>query len=279
MVRSVLAAVVLGFVQSSLDPHINMKFIRFLTLFFGFVAVASLATAAQALAPNSYRVASTQGTALWLNGPSGQVTVLAAGQKLPEGAIISTQENSRVVLAFSTGATAVVGEKSEVVVSKFSQQAFDAASVDYATSEPSVSATELTLNKGTVTSKVSKLKAGSSFEVKTAVGAAGVRGTAFEVRFDPIAKVLEIRTAEGLVVFTNEKTNAENPVEGGKKIVVSFETGPDDELIVGSVVLGDLTADEIAVILSLLTEVGSGVLPTTIINVLDGTTILSDDGV
>jgi hypothetical protein len=59
------------------------------------------------------------------------------------------------------------------------------------TEEPTTSVTRLNLKNGEVVCNVKKLHTkgpgGSSFEVKTPVGAAGIRGTTFSVRFIPAA--------------------------------------------------------------------------------------------
>jgi hypothetical protein len=69
--------------------------------------------------------------------------------------------------------------------------------------EPTTSTTKLSLRQGELISNVKKLKkdAGSSFEIKTPVGAAGIRGTSFGLQFKPVGRKASfaLRMAEGLI--------------------------------------------------------------------------------
>jgi FecR protein len=252
-----------------------MRFYRLFALFLGFVGVASSGGAADALAQNTFRVASTTGVATWTNPADGKVAALKEGQMLAEGAAIITQDGASVVLVFASGATVTVGEKTDMVIRKFSQESFDASSTNTAVEEPSVSQTEIMLNRGTVTNKVAKLRAPSTYVVKTPVGAAGVRGTIFQVVYDPTEKVLRILTAEGLVVFTS-LSNQETPVPGGTKIVINFEVSPEGVITLGDVIEGVLTPEEIAAIVKLVEALPPEVV-LELLRPLGDNTILSDD--
>lgn len=250
-----------------------MKIVNLISALLGLVAFASFAQAETKLVANSYRTTSVVGSVQWQESALGESKPLLANQDLPEGALINTGDASSVTLLFANGATAIVGEKSQIVVSKFQQEIFDTATVSSA-QEPSTSHTEIKLNKGTVSTRVKKLLPQSTYIVQTPVGAAGVRGTIFKVVYDPVKKVLSVLTGEGKVVFTTI-ANQELPVDGGQNIVVYFDVDDQGNITLGNTTQGSLTNQEISDLLALfgLTFSDSGVL----IPILKGQNILSDD--
>lgn len=232
----------------------SMKLIARIIALLGFVAFALSASAATGLAPNTYRSSTVTGTVTWQDSATGESKALVADQLLPIGAIINTAEASSAALIFSSGATALIGEKSQVIVSKFQQELFGSDLVKSSGAEPSVSDTELLLNKGTVTSRVAKLKPKSNYSVRTPIGAAGVRGTTYQVLYDSVNKTLRVATAEGKVVFRTPD-NVELPVDGGKDIVLTFETNDAGEITVTSTVAGNIPPAEMQVINGLVEAV------------------------
>jgi len=75
--------------------------------------------------------------------------------------------------------------------------------------------------------KLNKAK-GSNFNIKTPVGAAGIRGTTFRLVFTPAAdgqtSNFTLSTAEGLVLFTGSAAgSAPVVVEQGKEVVVAAD--------------------------------------------------------
>jgi FecR protein len=229
-----------------------MKVSHLIALFVGFLSLSMTALAATGQAPNTYRTSTVIGSVVWKNSLSGESQPLRADQALPEGAIISTGEASSVSLVFASGATALIGEKSEVAISKFQQALFGDDASQISVEEPSVSTTEILLNKGTITSGVSKLRPESSYVVKTPIGAAGVRGTVFQVIYDPIQKVLRVLTAEGKVVFTTATDNVEIPVIGGKYITLYFDLNDKGQLHVIKSESGFLKRAQIKALLKLV---------------------------
>lgn len=123
-----------------------------------------------------------------------------------DGQVVETGPNASVVLVLSNGAVVNLRGDSRLEVSQFLQNPFSSAyRVSEATAEPSTSQTRLLLRKGEIISQVKKLnrEAGSSFTVETAVGAAGIRGTAFRIRFDRTGAAgrFVLSMAEGLIQF------------------------------------------------------------------------------
>lgn len=223
-----------------------MKILNIIATIIGLLSFTMIASAAD-LAATTYRVTSIKGSAKWNNPPSGAAQALKANQELPEGAIISTADASSVILLFPTGTTAVIGEKSEVTVTKLQQEPFAATAVSKK-GESSISAIEIKLTKGTIASRVNKLRSQSTYVIKTPVGVAGVRGTTFQVSYDPGTKVLKVLTAEGQVVFTTI-ANVDIPVDGGQNIVINVDIDDQGVITIREVIQGTLSQEEINLLL------------------------------
>lgn len=113
---------------------------------------------------------------------------LRSGSLLNSGQMIATGPKASVMLAFSNGATVTIGESSLVSLDEFAQTPFgDMFKMAEATQEPSSSQTRLDLVRGELIANVKKLnkEEGSTFEVKTPLGVAGIRGTTFQVSYIP----------------------------------------------------------------------------------------------
>lgn len=113
---------------------------------------------------------------------------LRNGSLVTPGQMISTGPKASVMLAFSNGATVTIGEKSLISVDEFTQKPFgEMFKMSEASKEPSASTTRMNMVRGEVISNVKKLNKdeGSTFEIKTPVGIAGIRGTTFRIAFEP----------------------------------------------------------------------------------------------
>jgi hypothetical protein len=116
-------------------------------------------------------------------------TPLTKGARVAAGQIIITDKNASVMLVLSNGATLTIAGGSELAVEEFSQQPFAGTfRVPDISREPTASTTRLHLKRGEIVSDVKKLytENGSSFSIKTSVGVAGIRGTAFRLGFREI---------------------------------------------------------------------------------------------
>ncbi|MBI2510877.1 MAG: FecR domain-containing protein [Opitutae bacterium] len=198
--------------------------------------------------------AQTQAGAIKAVRLSGTVTKIAAhattsiplkeGQAVIETDVITTGENSSVVLVFANGASVRLGANSRLAVEEFKMDPLgsDIAVADLQT-EPNVSKTRLNLAYGEVVGNVKKLNkdAGSEFNIKTPVGAAGIRGTTFRIvmRFEPGGQVtFTLSTAEGHVSFsgtvqlagsgttTQEGTTNEVAVTDGQEVTAVATVDP-----------------------------------------------------
>lgn len=144
-------------------------------------------------------------------GPDGQTITLIRGSEIAEGYVVETGGNSSVILAFSNGATINLAQDSSLSIDQFLQDPFsDEVSLAELTAEPTTSNTKLHLSRGELVGNVKKLNsdAGSTFDVQTPVGAAGIRGTIFRIVFRPDPNVpgraiFSLTTAEGNVVLSS----------------------------------------------------------------------------
>lgn len=209
----------------------------------GFVAAFfAHAAAAANLAPGAFSAGTVKGEASFKTAGATEYQKLSAGVALPQGATIKTGANSSVMIVFGSGSTATVQENSVIEVTKFAQEVFSGpVSVD---SEPAVSETVLRVVDGGVTSKVAKLKKGSSYTVDTPVGAAGVRGTVFRVSFNRATGKLSIATSTGLVVF-NTPSGTSTPVPAGQEfnatVTITTVAAPAGETTTGETTTGETT--------------------------------------
>ena len=196
----------------------------------GLVLAVTSNLAAQAAAPAAPAAASgTQvagvikaarvtGTVTATINATKAVTPVTNTTVLAQGSTVNTGNNSSVVLVFSNGATVNLGANSELNIETFTQNPFDTPldKLNDLKEEPTISTTKIHLNRGELVGKVAHLKIeqGSTFTVATPVGAAGIRGTTFQIVFTPSGDGrtfnFTLTTADGAVVFgtVNAPANA-----------------------------------------------------------------------
>ncbi len=103
------------------------------------------------------------------------------GAILKQGQIIVTGQNSKALLAYENGSVMEVRASSKFVIQEFQQSPWDVSpeKLKEMKTEPSKSKTTVFLEYGDIIAGVKKLKPGSSLDVSTALGSAGIRGTDF----------------------------------------------------------------------------------------------------
>lgn len=126
--------------------------------------------------------------------------------EVTEGQIVSTGDDSRVLLVFSNGATLNLGSRSALSIEEFLQDPFSQpVKVNELVEEPTTSITKLNLVRGELMSNVKHLhrEKGSTFTVQTPVGAAGIRGTTFQILYRPAGNVASyaLRMVEGKIAL------------------------------------------------------------------------------
>lgn len=170
----------------------------------------------------------------------GQSLPLKNGDTLIETDTIVTGRGSSVVLVFANGSSVRVGSDSKLKIEQFKMDPLgEEIAVGKLTNEPSVSQTELRLDYGEMVGDVKKLNTASNFNIRTPVGAAGIRGTQFRIVFRPTgdgrAFNFQLSTAEGLVVFegTTQGGSSALPVADQQEIVVTAQVDPNTGQITG----------------------------------------------
>jgi hypothetical protein len=157
------------------------------------------------------------------------------GDALTESDIVTTGKGSSVVLIFMNGSTVKLGADSRLAIDEFKMDPLAASvKVSDLKAEPTVSKTSLNLAYGELVGDVKHLNtsAGSYYNIKTPVGAAGIRGTQFRIVFRPTsdgkAFTFTLSTAEGLVLFTGTTQGSGAPVDVplNQEVVVTGNVDP-----------------------------------------------------
>ncbi|MDB6169117.1 MAG: hypothetical protein JWM88_1981 [Verrucomicrobia bacterium] len=176
--------------------------------------------------------AKVRGTVTAVNTADNSRRDLKDNDAISEKYVVTTAQNSSVILVFSNGSTINLAQDSTLSIEQFLQDPFATSySMATATSEPSTSTTKLTLSRGELVGNVKHLNAvgGSSFSVNTPVGAAGIRGTTFRIVFRPDSSgkaFFTLSTAEGEVILTGT-TAQQVQVASGKEVVVTVDVTVD----------------------------------------------------
>ena len=125
------------------------------------------------------------------------------GQVIPIGKYILTGAGAKLTLLLSNGTLVTLEESTKMKVGNFQQTPFDGQGqkVSELAGEPSNSKVDLDLEVGSLVLKTKKLRKGSSFNVQTKGGTAGIRGTEFQLAFDPGAGI-KLDVTESTVDFT-----------------------------------------------------------------------------
>jgi hypothetical protein len=187
-------------------PRALSIFFAWAFLLCGFVAFGHAQQAATPSLRGVIKVARVMGDVNVTDLATSLKTRVTTSTLITEGQVVETGPNSSVVLVLSNGAVVNVRADARLEITQFLQNPFSSTfKVGQATSEPSTSATKLTLRKGEIISQVKKLnrEAGSSFTVETPVGAAGIRGTAFRLGYTTSGSTARymLSMAEGLIQF------------------------------------------------------------------------------
>jgi len=222
----------------------------------------------------------------------GEVTKLAAGAAVPlkngdrvtEADTVVTGPTGGVVLVFANGSSVKLGASSRLNIEEFKMDplAADIRAADIKDREPTVSKTNLLLVEGELVGEVKKLNrdAGSYYNIRTPVGAAGIRGTTFRIVFRPTgdgrAFTFQLSTAEGVVLFegTAAAPGAGVSVPDGQEITVTAEVNPAGEIVSVSTPTATqpIAAADVAVIQAAVIEVIEQAKAEVVITVQEQTT-------
>jgi len=159
---------------------------------------------------------------------SDQTQTPSKGAILKQGQVIVTGPKSKASLAFENGIVMEVSPSSKFVIQEFQQAPWDVAPDKLAEmkTEPSKSKTTGYLEYGDIITGVKKLKPGSSLEVTTPLGTAGIRGTDFKTtavkNSDGTPKSFSVGVASGEVGVTSAGGGEPISVPAGSSSSVSM---------------------------------------------------------
>ena len=197
------------------------------------VFLTASANAAQDRVAGRILAAKVRGTVTALHKADNATRELHDNDAVSEGYVVTTAAKSSVVLLFANGSAVNLGADSSLSIDEFLMDPFDPKySVGDAKEEPSTSVTTLSLARGEMVGNVKHLhrENGSSYTVKTPVGAAGIRGTTFQLTLGTNSEgkmTVTLSTSEGVVAFIN-LNGAEQLVPAGKRIEMQFDVFSND---------------------------------------------------
>jgi len=204
----------------------------------GFSSAGAQTAAATPTASSRIRgkiiVAKVDGHVTVITKATGVSVAIKSGDSILDGTRIVTAPGAEAILVFSNGASVDVAADSTLDIDEFQQDPFATnQKVSEMTQEPTTSVTKLNLTKGELVGKVVHLNIdrGSEFTVQTPVGAAGIRGTTFEIIFrpdpsNPGHSLFTVYTVEGNVTVEVGHGSAPVSVPAGKQVVATFNYTP-----------------------------------------------------
>ena len=134
---------------------------------------------------------------------------IAVGKSIYQGYHLEGTKGSKVVLLFTNGSLITLVDDFKFEISNFKQEQFDGSpdTLEEIKEEPSKSELKLNLAQGELHFEVKKLKVGSSFEIESPIGSAGIRGTAGMILaiLDPVTGTFQgsVSMLNGIVTFTS----------------------------------------------------------------------------
>jgi hypothetical protein len=134
---------------------------------------------------------------------------VAVGKSIYQGYHLEGTKGSKVVLLMSSGTLITLVDEFKFTIEKFEQEEFKGSgeTLEEITEEPSKSEAKLKLAQGELHFNVKKLKPGSSFEIESPIGSAGIRGTAGVIMaiLDPNTGTFQgsVSMLNGIVTFTS----------------------------------------------------------------------------
>lgn len=233
--------------------------------------------------PGMTVIVEATGSAEIIEAPGGAPKPAQKGQHIPEGAAIVTGPDGRIDLALSNGAFFQIQENSRFLIRDFEQDAYEfvfsnsdaissqdvlnfgedkAAMITLDASpeewnkmpmEPGGSHSKFALDYGTLIGESKTLRQGSSMEISTPIGIAGIRGTIWRITVQRVVSpgsntyrgTLDV--PRGLVNFASIQGNRAVDVSGGysMNIEVTFQ---GSQIIINSINISRMSSDRMTYI-------------------------------
>lgn len=202
-----------------------MKTLRIPFTLFCLLVISALSSHAAELA--TAKVLSVSGTVIKTEGGGGSFKIggrespLKAGDILREGDRIHSTEGSKVFLVFSNGSEITLFQNSSLSIVDLEQEPYTSKRIyNELEADPSKSQTLLELDYGQLDGHVKKLSNTSSFNIKTPLGTAAIRGTRFSISllFTGDKLILSVSNFDGLVdILTQSSSKVVTGNKGGNK--------------------------------------------------------------
>ena len=160
---------------------------------------------------------STEGKVRFVGKDGKDGPAVEVGMVVPAAQTIVTGRTGRLVGLLSNGTLLTLTENTRMRVATFEQAPFvdDGRKLAELSGEPSVSKVLIDLDIGSLVVKTKKLNKGSSFDINSPVGVAGIRGTEFQMATYP---------GQGVQLDVTESTVAYTP-PGGSTVPVTQGNG------------------------------------------------------
>ena len=185
---------------------------------FCLLVISALSSLAAELA--TAKVLSVSGTIMRTEGGAfikigGRESPLKAGDILRQGDRLNSTKGSKAILVFSNGSEITLYQNSSLSIIALEQEPYNSKRVyNELEADPSKSQTLLELDYGQLDGHVKKLTKESSFNIKTALGTAAIRGTKFRIRLIFTANKLRL-TITNFVGLVDLITQTTAPVISG----------------------------------------------------------------
>ncbi|MBL00710.1 MAG: hypothetical protein CMI34_04805 [Opitutales bacterium] len=195
-----------------------MKTMRIPFTLFCLLVISALSSLAAELA--TAKVLSVSGTIMRTEGGAfikigGRESPLKAGDILRQGDRLNSTKGSKAILVFSNGSEITLYQNSSLSIIALEQEPYTSKRVyNELEADPSKSQTLLELDYGQLDGHVKKLTKESSFNIKTALGTAAIRGTKFRIRLIFTANKLRL-TITNFVGLVDLITQTTAPVISG----------------------------------------------------------------
>ncbi len=208
--------------------------------------LASLHAQEGSMKPASILVARVTGTVTVSDVATAELKPLTRGMKIGQGVTINTGSDGSAVLLFSNGSTLTVKPETKLGIDEYLQSPADKkapAELNKLEGEPSTSKTKLRLIEGDLVGSVKKLNTdeGSSFEVSSPIGTAGIRGTTWSmsVRVTQDGATGRFGIAVGNGIFI-PLSGAEQVVGSDVEVTITANVDANGDLVISEVNTGDM---------------------------------------
>ena len=217
----------------STQHHFIMNILRIPFTLFCLLVISALSSHAAELA--TAKVLSVSGTVMRSEGGAfikigGRESPLKTGDILRQGDRLNSTKGSKAILVFSNGSEITLSQNSSLSILALEQEPYTSKRVyNELEADPSKSQTLLELDYGQLDGHVKKLSKESSFDIKTALGTAAIRGTRFRIGllFTANKFRLTITNFDGLVDLITQTTAPVITGDTADGEGNTFDTGSD----------------------------------------------------